>query len=170
MAVKADISISAKARLTGSNALGTPNFDADIIESFQFLSGTGADHVDILYAAERTFLSSTADTLDLAGVLVNALGDTITAVEIVGLIIVNKSKAGVRNTVPLTIGAGTNPWISWLIATGDGVKVGPGGLLALIAPDASGLGTVTASTGDILTVTPGAAAGAYQIMILGRTA
>lgn len=170
MGLNAEFSVRFVARQTGSNDFGGPDFNPVIEALLQFTSGVAADQADILYVDERAFASSTADPIDLAGVLANAFGQTITAAEIVGLVIINTSKAGVRNTVTLSVGAGSNPWFTMFGATGDVIKVPPGGVFTLFAPDASGLGTVTAGTGDILTVTPGAAAGAYQIAILARSA
>lgn len=58
----------------------------------------------------------------------------------------------------------------WL-ATGDGIKVFPGGVFCNVAPDANGLGTVTAGTADILRIAnPGGAACDYTIGIVARTA
>jgi hypothetical protein len=118
---------------------------------------------------ERPYAASVADTLDLAGGLTSAFGQTITFVELCGIIILNKSRAGVRSAATLTVGAGSNPYFAWLAATGDGIKVFPGGLFVSIAPDAAGMGAVVASTGDVLTITPNAFAGVYQIALYGRT-
>lgn len=170
MGLIVDVGMYLKARQTGSNDYGGPDFAPKIEALMQFTNGTVSDQADKLFVDERAFASSTADTIDLAGVLTDAFGATITFAEIVGVIIINASKAGVRNTVTLSVGAGTNPWFGLFGATGDVVKVPPGGFIAMFAPDASGYGTVTAATADILTITPGAAAGTYQIAILGRSA
>lgn len=166
----AELAVRFSAVQTGSNDFGGPDFRPELEAILQFTSGVAANQADILYVDERAFTSSTADDIDLAGVLSNAFGQTITAVEIVGIVIINATKAGVRNTVTLSVGAGSAPWFGMFGATGDVIKVPPGGVFCLFAPDASGLGTVTATTADLLTVTPGAAAGSYQIAILARTA
>jgi hypothetical protein len=166
----AELALRFSAYQTGSNDFGGPDFRPVVDEILQFTAGTAANQADILYVDERAFASSVADTIDLYGVLTNAFGTVISAAEIVGLVIINSSKAGVRNTVTLSVGAGSAPWFGMFGATGDVIKVPPGGVFALFAPDASGLGAVTATTADILTVTPGAAAGLYQIAILARSA
>ncbi len=169
MGLNAEFSARLSARQTGSNDFGGPDFAPVVDVLLQFTNGVAANQADILYADERAFSSSTADPIDLMGVLSNAFGQTINAAEIVGLLIINRTKADVANTVTLSVGAGSNPWFGLFGATGDIIKVPPGGVLALFAPDAAGLGATTAGTGDILTVTPGAAAGAYQIVILARS-
>lgn len=166
---QAELAVRFSANQTGSNDFGGPDFRPTLAATLQFTAGTAANQADILYVDERPFASSTADTIDLMGVLSNAFGQTINAAEVVGILIINASKADVRNTVTLSVGAGSNPWFGMFGATGDVVKVPPGGVLALFAPDAAGLGPTTAGTGDILTVTPGAAAGLYQIAILARS-
>lgn len=170
MALTSEISIRLKARQSGSNDFGGPDFTPLLEKIFQFTDGTTANKADILYVDERAFSASTADPIDLFGVLTNAFGSVINAAEIVAVIIVNGTIAGVANTVTLSVGAGSAPWFGMFGATGDVLKVPPGGAICVVAPDASGYGAVTATTADILTVTPGAAAGTYQIAILARSA
>lgn len=170
MGLTSSLLIKLNARQTGTNDFGGPDFSPELEKLFQFASGTGADQADILYADEVAFTSSTAVELDLYGVLTQAFGSIINAAEVVAIVIVNESRAGVRNTVTLAVGAGTAPWFGMFGATGDIIKVPPGGALAAVAPDAAGYGPVTATTADKLTITPGAAAGAFQIAILARTA
>jgi hypothetical protein len=170
MALTSEISIRLKARQTGANDFGGPDFTPLLERIYQFADGTTANKADILYVDERAFSSSTAVDIDLYGVLTSAFGATINAAEIVAVIIVNASIAGVANTVTLSVGAGSAPWFGLFGATGDVIKVPPGGTVACIAPDASGYGAVTATTADLLTVTPGAAAGVFQIAILARSA
>lgn len=170
MALTSEITVRLKARQTGANDFGGPDFTPLMERIFQFTDGTTANKADILYVDERAFSASTADPIDLAGVLSNAFGQTITAAEVVAVLIINASIAGVANTVNLAVGAGSSPWFGLFGATGDVINVPPGGAFLAVAPDASGYGAVTAGTGDTLTVTPGAAAGSYQVAILARSA
>lgn len=170
MALTSEITVRLKARQTGANDFGGPDFTPLLERIFQFTDGTTANKADILYVDERAFSSSTADEIDLYGVLSNAFGQVINAAEVVAVIIVNASIAGVANTVTLSVGAGSAPWFGMFGATGDVIKVPPGGAFLAVAPDAAGFGAVTATTADILTVTPGAAAGVYQVAILARSA
>ena len=57
------------------------------------------------------------------------------------------------------------------LAAGDGLPVKPGGAFLWVAPDATGV-AVTASTGDLLTITNSGAGSAvtYYIVVLGASA
>lgn len=161
----AELLVKFTANQTGLNDQGNPVFAPELRKLLQFTNGTNADQADLLFTDTRTIAISTNDDIDLAGVLTSAFGAVITNAEIVGLVISNKSL-----TQTLTVGAGANPWISWLIATGDGIKIPPRGVFVLFSPDAAGLGAVVAGTGDILRIANGAGATAdYDLAILGRT-
>ena len=163
----AELQVIFKANQTGANDLGNPSFDPSLKKVLQFLAGTAANQADMIWTDERVVTTGANDDIDLAGVLASAFGATLTFAEIVGIIVVSDA----ANTTTLTIGAGTNPWITMFLATGDGIKVGPGGIFVNFAPDASGLGAVTAGTGDILRITNSAGASAtYKIVVLGRSA
>lgn len=163
----AELLVKFTANQSGSNDLGNPIFAPSLTALLQFTDGVTANKADIIFTDNRTVASASNDDLDLAGVLTNAFGAAITAVEIVGIMI----KSAAANTTTLSVGGGTNPWITMWIATGDGIKVFPGGVFANFAPDANGLGTVTAGTGDILRIANGSGASAsYDIVILARTA
>lgn len=133
-----------------------------------FTSGTTDNKQDLIWSDRRT-LAATSEQLDLAGVLTQALGGaTITMVEVRGIAIVNRATAAASR---LLIGGGSNPSFAGLFgATGDIVKVPASGLFAWHAPlDGGGL-TVTASTGDMLTVDSGAATITYDIVVWGVSA
>lgn len=170
MGISAELSFRLSARQTGSNEFGGPDFTPVVDKLYQLVNGTLADQCDILWVDERTFAVSTADPIDLYGVLTSAFGATLNMAEIVAVVIIAESIAGVRTTVTLSVGAGSAPWFGMFGATGDVIKVPPGGMLVLVAPDAAGLGAVTPTTADTLTITPGAATGTYQIAILARSA
>lgn len=163
----AELLMKFTANVSGSNDLGNPLFVPELKAQLQFIGGTTADAADIVFTDTRTVASATNDDIDLAGVLTNAFGATITAAEIVGIMI----KSARANTTVLSVGGGTNPWITMFLATGDGIKVFPGGVFVNFAPDASGLGAVTAGTGDILRIANASGAAAtYDIVILARSA
>jgi hypothetical protein len=102
----------------------------------------------------------------------DVFGTTITAAELVGLLVINKQIDGTANTTDLTIGAGSNPFLGFLGGTTPTIgPIKPGGVLCIAAPDAAGIGTVTASTADILRIANSSGAAAtYQIAILARSA
>lgn len=131
-------------------------------------NGVTANNYDLLYMAERTVASASNDDIDLAGVLTSPLGETIAAVEVVGVIVINAPKSGAANTTNLTLGGATNPVAAYAAA---GRSISPGGFSAEFSPGASGLGAVTAGTGDKLRVANSSGASAtYQIAIFARTA
>lgn len=163
----AQLQVLFNASQSGSNGLGNPQFSPTLNKLLQFATGTGAYQADLLYAATRTVASATNDDLDLAGSLTNVFGATITNVEMVGVLIASDA----ANTTTLTVGAGSNPWFAMFGATGNSIKVFPGGIFLNFATDASGLGAVTAGTGDILRVANGSGASAtYSVVLLGRSA
>lgn len=174
MALTSELSVHLKARQTGSNDFGGPDFTPVVELILQLANGTAANQADILFVDERTVASATNDDLDLAGVLSNAFGQTITAAEVVAMVIINKSRTvgAAANTTNLTIGVGTNPLVGYLGGTTPTVgPLRPGGVFLMASPDAAGIATVTAGTGDILRVANSSGASAtYQIAILARSA
>jgi hypothetical protein len=167
MTVTAEIRVKATAVQVGTNDQGGPEFRPTIEALLQFASGTGANQVDGVFTDTRSVNASSNDDIDLAGALADALGATVASAEIVAILIKNKS-----TTQTLTVGvAGTNPWVTMWAASGDGIKVFPGGVFLNVAPDASGLGAVVGGASDVLRVTNGSGSTAtYDIFILFRTA
>lgn len=168
MAVGASIAMKlaaseSKSGVTVGNALwsGTINY------ALNLTNGTTANKFDLIYVAERTVASATDDDVDVAGALSSALGTSLASAEIVGFIIVNKPESG-ANTTSLTIGGSSNGIPGYTSAV---EAISPGGIFMVISPDAAGIATVTAGTGDILRVTNGSgASNTYQIAILARSA
>lgn len=165
--VTAEIALSIDAVLTGSSDLGTSRFKLDrISEVLQFAEGTDAvGKADILFSDTRTLSASGTEDLDLAGSLINALGATITAAEIVAIFI--RAAAGNSNNVNVTRPA-SNGFAGPFLAAGDGVSVKPGEY-ALMA-SRSGW-AVTAGTGDLLTITNSSSGSSvtYDVVVIGRT-
>lgn len=165
--LQARVKLNFTATQVGDNDFGGPVLTPNVEKILDFANGTAANQADILFMDRRSISAASNDDLDLAGVLQSFVGTTITTVEVCGIIIAaDSANAGVLN-----VGGGTNPWITMWLATGDGIKVGPGGVFMNVAPDANGLGAVTAGTGDILRVNnPSGSVATYEIIILGRTA
>lgn len=163
--LRAALSISQK----GTAVLGAaPSWAGAFDQLVDLANGTGAAQFDLGYANERTVASGANDDIDLSGVLTDALGNTVTMAELVGLLIINKQRDGTANTTSLTLGGGANPVPGFSAALWP---IGPGGFFQMVSPAAAGLATITAGTGDILRVTNSSGATAkYQIAILGRSA
>lgn len=167
MSVSAELRVKLSTVLTGSNDLGNPEQRAVLEKLLQFATGTGASQADGIFTDTRTVNASTNDDIDLNGALVDALGTSVASAEVVGIVIINKSA-----TQTLTVGvAGTNPWTTMWAASGDGIKVFPGGVFLNFAPDASGLGAVVGGASDVLRIANGSGSSAtYDIAVLFRTA
>lgn len=168
MTLAAEIYARLKIAQSGSNDFGGPEF-APVIETLiQLTDGTTAGKANLAFVDERTVASGATDSLDLAGVLADAFGQTIAAVEIVALMIINKPRAGTSvNTTDLTIGGGANG----VFATAMPFVLKPGAVFLLAASDAAGVKTVTPTTADILAIVNSSGASAkYQIAVLARNA
>lgn len=168
MTLTAEILARLKISQTGSNDFGGPEFKPVLETLIQLTDGVTVNKADIAFVDERTVATGATESLDLAGLLSDAFGATITAAEIVALMIINKPRIGTPvNTTDLTIGGGT----SGVFATAMPFVLKPGAVFLLAAGDAAGVKTVTASTADILTIVNGSGASAkYQIAVLARSA
>ncbi len=129
--------------------------------------GTAAGEADLMFSDSRTLLDGASEDLDLAGVLADALGDTVTAVRVKAIAV----KAAVGNTTDLTVGAGTNAWATLLNAAGT-VTLRPGAMFMAAVDDGDAVGwAVTAGTGDILAVANAAGDDAdYEVIVIGASA
>lgn len=157
----------------GTSEFGGPSFSANMAAALALVNGTLAGQADLLYAKQRTVASATNDDIDLNGALLGGLSVAVNFVKIVGLILINAPLAGApANTTNLTLGAGTNPFIGFLGGTTPTIgPIRPGGFLMLGCADLSGIGTVTATTADILRIANSSgASNTYQIGIIGRSA
>lgn len=124
--------------------------------------GTGSNKVDSVYVSRQTI--SGATSLDLRGSLASALdASTVTFPLVVTILVVNNSTTTGQY---VTFGEATNPVTSFFAASGDGIKIGPGGFIWLHSPT-DGYATV-AGTGDILTLTPSSGSVDVDIFIIGR--
>ena len=128
----------------------------------RYSNGVGVNKVDVAWSTRQVI--SGATDFDLRGGLTSLLNSAVVNFPIVmGLFVVNYS---VTTGEYVTVGGGSNPWITWLTASGDGVRVGPEGFKALWSPR-DGYATV-AGTGDILRVTPAAGTPTVGLLVVGR--
>lgn len=171
MAVTGTTTITVTGKQTGTTSLGaTPSSNRTINHAVAYTNGTGANQHDQLYMAERTVASATNDDIDLAGVLTDVYGSTITAAEMVELTIVNRQFDGTANTTDLTIDQTVANGFTGFASDTVG-PIGPGGHFSIGCPDAGGIGTITAGTGDLLRITNGSGAeNKYMIAIRLRSA
>lgn len=127
--------------------------------------GGGANQAANVFSDTRVLAASASESLDLAGALVNALGQTITFTKIKAVMVF--AAAGNTNDVVVG-GASSNGFITPFGAAAHTVRVKPGGCLILTAPDANGY-AVTAATGDLLQIANGSSGTpvTYDVILIG---
>jgi hypothetical protein len=168
MALSTRLSLSLIATLTDALGLSSPADALAYTSLIKLATGTGANQANMLWHDRRTVAASTDEDLDLAGVLVDGLGDTQTFARVKALLVA--ADDGNTNNVNVTAdGSAGVPGL--FLALGDGVVVRPGGLFLWVAPDATAA-VVTATTGDIINVAnSGSGTGVtYDVIIIGASA
>lgn len=163
--VEASISVSIRARQTGTADLGTPTFTVVEEKIVSFLAGTANDNqANVLFSGERELASGAAEDLDLAGALTSALGSTITAAEITAIYLA----ADAGNTTNLTFfGDAEAAFDGPLGGTTPTLTLKPGDMVLMTSKDGW---TVTATTADLLQASNGSGAAAtYRVILIGRT-
>lgn len=134
-------------------------------KQFLFTNGAGVNQCDRVFADSRPLNASTNDDLDLAGVLTDVFGATLTFARIKGMLIYS-TPANVQN---FSVGGATNPFVTWATGTTPAIVVRPGGFFMLVGPDATGY-AVTPGTADILRIANGAGSAiTYEIVLFGSS-
>lgn len=167
---KLSISLAAKAWLK-SNVVGDAGEHEFLIDLLTNLTnGTGAGQIDKVFYGDRTLAASIAEDFDLAGTLVDALGNTCTFAKIKMIVVKNISSTdNVDLSVgPVTAANGFGIGTVWNAAADKSV-VPAGGVFFWYDPNGAG---VTAGTADLLTVInrSGSAIATYRILIVGTSA
>jgi hypothetical protein len=126
--------------LTGVKAKVTPS----ISFSQGYGAGTGTGAIDKKWCDKRTIAASGADTLDLAGVLTNEFGATVTFAKVKALGV----KAATGNTNDVWVGGAAANRFNTFVKDSSVIVVKPG-FMQLIAGSGTGY-AVTAATGDRL--------------------
>lgn len=164
MTQSASISFDVKVSQALAGDINTVRNNIALLRNFSFADGSGLNQTSKAWSDKRTLAGAASDSLDLAGILLDAFGQAITFARIKAIAIA----AAATNTDTLVIGGGTNAFASFLGAADNEIILRPGGMLLLAAPDATGY-VVTASTGDILKIANSAASAAadYEIVLIG---
>ena len=158
------IAVNVAATMINALDLGSGSAPSNLKQTYTFLQGTGANQAGSVFADQRT-TDNTGESLDMAGGLTNAFGETITFTSIKGLAI----RASSANTVDVVIGgAATNAFASIFGDASDTLIVKPGGLQLLVDPGATGY-AVTPGTGDLLKIAASATGNVtYDIVLIGE--
>jgi hypothetical protein len=165
MSLTTRLTVSAIAELTSALDLTTGRVPLSWVESFSLDDGSGTNQANRIFHDERTIAASSNDDLDLAGVLLDAFGTTLTFARIKAMFI----KADIGNANNVVVGAAaSNTWVGPFGGATHTVAARPGGMLTFISPDATGW-PVTAGTGDQLRVANGGAGSSvlYRIGLVG---
>lgn len=166
MSVEARINLTATGRHTSALDLGTASLPFGLSVEHSLTDGTTAGKADRVFTDKRTLAASATEDLDLAGVLTDAFGATITFATIKAVII----RALAANTNAVNVTRPASNGIALFLAAGDGIALKPGYAFAWFG---SGAGvTVTADTGDLLTLTnaAGSTSVTYEIVVIGTSA
>ena len=170
-ALAAGVSVNLNAQITGayngSNALGSVAFSLNQVLSQQLAPGTSSGQGDKLFSDRRTLAASATENLDLAGVLIDPLGSTLTFGHVKWIYI----RAATANANDVCVGgAASNTFNGPFADPTDIVCVKPGGI-ALFTVNTGAGWVVTPSTGDLLKVanSGGTTGVTYDVIIVGTS-
>lgn len=152
---------------TADNSSGKAKLE--LSRTFELTDGVDAGEADLIFQDTRTLSASASESLDLAGgSLVDSFGQAVTFAKIVAVIVVASPANNIANEVQVTRPASNG--VPLFIAAGDGISLAPGAFVAW--GDGVTGKTVTAGTGDLLTVTNSAGTNSvtYSIIIVGKSA
>ncbi len=168
MAVEATVTVSVVGKQSKTGDLGTAKFPFGLSIEQAFADGTGSGQADRVFTDQRTLAGSATEDLDLAAVLADIFGATITTAKIKAIIVRAAVGNNAANNVNVTRPAANG--VPLFIAAGDGVSLAPGEVFAWFAPTGAGK-AVTAGTGDLITFTNSAGTNAvtYDVVILGTS-
>jgi hypothetical protein len=125
-------------------------------------NGTASGNASQQWHDTRTLGPSATENLDLAGALTNAFGVSLTFTKAKFVFV----RANVANTNDVQFTRGAANGVPLFMAAGGGIALSPGEWFVFFSPAGK---TVTAATGDILTVTNSAAGTSvtYDVVIVG---
>lgn len=133
-----------------------------------YAAGTGAAAADVLWQDINTLAASANTDVDLSGALTRATGGTSVFAKVSGLYIA----ADAANTNDVLVGAAaTNPWATWLNATGT-LRFRPGAWMVFGVGDLDTTRyAVTATTADLLRFANSGAGTSvtYRVAIIGTS-
>lgn len=159
------LSLKLNATLSKALDLGTPIDYVSLNESITMSNGTSTGQVSQMWHDRRTLAASASENLDLAGVLTNAFGVTLTFTSIKFIYV--KASAANNAANPVHVIRHTSAGAPLFLAALDGIALLPGAIFMYVSPT-TGV-TVTATTADMITITNGAGTNSvdYDIVIVG---
>jgi hypothetical protein len=165
MALTSKIIARIQAQHTRTLDLASGLVPLDKDATINLTSGTASGSADLIFHDTRTLAASGTEDLDLAGSLTDAYGTTLTFVKIKAVMITAAS--GNTNSVQVTRPASNG--VPLFIAASDGISLAAGEVFMWASSTGK---TVTAATGDLLTVTnsAGTTSVTYDVVIIGTSA
>jgi hypothetical protein len=130
-------------------------------------NGTSSSQADLSFHDQRTLAASGTEDLDLAGSLAGPFGASQVFVEL-RAILISASSANTNN-VRVTRPAANG--VPLFLAASDGIDIPPGGVFLWSCP-ADGKVSVTAGTGDLITITNSSSGTSvtYDVVLVGTSA
>lgn len=129
-----------------------------VSKTVSYTDGEGANALEAFWRDDRSVAITTEDPIDVAGTSIqDAFGNNITMKAIKLLYVEN------TGTSTITLG-GNSAEVPYMAAVNDKIKILPGGFFLWVASDATGI-AVTATTGDIISITGGSAVSPYRIVV-----
>jgi len=174
--LSARVTIALSATAQKAIDLATPEAKTSLKRVIDLAFGAGAGQADLIWWDRRTVAKDTADDLDLAAVLVDGFGETLSFANVKAIVLINRSDEAIGDHEATDAevqvgGAASAEFQGPFAAADDAIIVPAGGAFAIINPGADGW-AVTATTHDILGVTNLDAddEAVYDIVIVGESA
>jgi hypothetical protein len=159
-----NLSVKIDSLLLNALDLDTATDPLIINQQLALSNGTASGNASQQWHDTRSLAGSASENLDLAGALTNAFGVTLTFTKIKLIYVKASSANNAANLVQVQ--RATSNGVPLFLAATDGLQLNPGGVFLFYDPVGV---TVTAATGDILTVTNSAGTNtvSYDIVIIG---
>jgi len=164
--ITANMSVNVGGTIDGQTGSHKPSLSV----SHSLTNGSGADNKAnaCIVKLSEAILAGATETVDLSGYTNGFFGETVTMVGLKYLMLKNTSTT---STTVLELGADAAS-VPIFNAVTNAIKVPAGGFVVWGVNTDDGKITVTAGTGDIISVKnlDGANAGAYELVLIGETA
>jgi hypothetical protein len=154
------VSVRLRSTLSGTAGLGTASVPLDITDSVTYTNGTAANQADKVWSAQYAIVGSATQSIDMAGVLVDALGTALSFAKIKTIYV--KHVSGL-NTLRIERPA-ANGAVLFGAASGALAVLTAGGRFLWDDPGAGFV--VTAGTADLLSLVNTAATNTITVNIV----
>lgn len=169
MALDASLKVNLGSNLTAASGLSNANSRLDLAINLLYTDGSGANQVTKRYDATIVLAASGTTTLDLAaGGLLDVYGNVFTVTKLKAIIVISSDSTVNAGANQLQITRPAANGVPFFGSAGDFSVLNPGGVFLWADPGAAGV-TVTAGTGDLITLTNSAGTNTitYRIVLLG---